>query len=375
MSRTIRKKCCRQLSAIVAAVLLTVVFAGQARAGMVYDLLITFTGAGTYSYHDTGSERDFFTDVTITFNWTSKYHLLLSEEFARTCAGSEENCYTGWTTMPEIQVTGSVEEQWKDYNGLQNCSDSIISASPGQTFVTSALASLTSPGDSYYFAVDPFSDVQYATERCSSGDFWGVADSHLLAATDAVPASALAQGKITKSVWGGADPVECGERCTSSIAWVGTLTIDKLAAYGNPGSPAFPLSRMFSYPPSDFPVKDMFLFDARPIGLGPAANGGDTLDFRVGFAGYPQPLDLYMALYLPFLPQPNLWMVGPDSSLQPFTQSLIKWKENVTGTVEETIFSNIPTGPLPAGDYFFYLLATPAGSLDSFYLWGTSFSK
>lgn len=376
MSGTILKRCCIQATAIAIALLLTVAFAGQARAEMVYDLLITFTGAGTYEYHDISSERDFFTDVTLTFTWTSKYHLLLSEDFARTCANTEDSCYTGWISMPEIQVNGTLDEQWKDYNGLQNCSSNIASAGPGSTFVTSALASLTSPGDTYYFAVDPFGDVEFASNLCTSyGDFWGVMDQHLLAATDILPASALTQGKIAKPVWGGADQIQCGDRCTSSVAWVGNLTIEKLAAYGQSGNPAPPIARLFSYQPSVFPVINNFLFDAQPIGLGPVADGGNTLDFRVGFGGYPEPLDLYLAVYMPFLASPNLWMVGPGSSFQPFTQNLVKWKENVTGAVNETILGSIPTSVLPAGQYYFYLMATPAGSLDSYYLWGTSFTR
>jgi len=379
----VTKKCSFFLKSftLVAVLLLSLGFTTHANAGMVYRFLITFTGSGTYEYNSVDSDnKDFFENVTTLFNWDAMYDVLFAEDTAISCIDSDQ-CDLGSLTMPIIHVTGSVNEYGNDYNGFHNCSDNIISGDFGRVYASigelAPLIPYSTQNRPYYFAVEPFSDVSYAVSSCTSyGDFWSIARDHLLSATVLLPASALAQGKIVQPVSGGKDHIDCGDGCSSSVAWVGTLTFDKIAQYTQPGNPVAPTSHTFSYQASNSPVLSPDPAEEQPIGIGPAADGGDVLDLNVGFTKYPAPLDLYLAMYLPSI-DPNIWMIKPGPTIQPLSQGLAKWKENVTGPIDETIFSGIPVDILPGGQYYFYFVATPSGSTDFslYYLWETSFAK
>jgi hypothetical protein len=51
---------------------------------------------------------------------------------------------------------------------------------------------------------------------------------------------------------------------------------------------------------------------------------------------------------------------------------LVPWKANTYGDIDEALFQ-VDTSILPSSIYYVYLLATPAGKTDNFYLWGTYF--
>jgi hypothetical protein len=59
-------------------------------------------------------------------------------------------------------------------------------------------------------------------------------------------------------------------------------------------------------------------------------------------------------------------------SVQTVTSQLIPWAAGGSGNINTPLFGDIPVSALPSGTYYFYLLVTPAGSLDSYYLWTTS---
>lgn len=129
----------------------------------------------------------------------------------------------------------------------------------------------------------------------------------------------------------------------------------------------------FEYPPTADPVTAADPAVARPIGVGPVAEGGDTVRLRIGLPAFSGPVDLYVGIMAPAIDPFHLYIVNPNGQLVVFETQLIAWKTAVTQPVDEFLFGDIPISALPPGQYHCYLLASPAGSLSSYYLWHTFF--
>jgi glutamine cyclotransferase len=159
-------------------------------------------------------------------------------------------------------------------------------------------------------------------------------------------------------------------------SWISNsvIKIDVSNVTGNMGSISSPSSQQsFSYPPVAYPVMNIDPSQAKPIGVGSVAESGDTLSVAVQLAAFSEPVDLYFGLYVPSLDPNNIYIVKQDNSFQTVAQGLVPWRKNVTTATSESLFGDIPVSSLPPGQYTLYLLATPAGSLNSYYLWSTSF--
>lgn len=111
---------------------------------------------------------------------------------------------------------------------------------------------------------------------------------------------------------------------------------------------------------------------ARPFGIGDIHTG--TLSLRVGFTAFTGPVDIYLAIYAPSVSS-EVWMIKPDLNLQPLSAGLAAWWTNTSGPVNEALNGDIALNLLPAGTYTLYTLVTPAGSLETYYLWSASFNS
>lgn len=120
------------------------------------------------------------------------------------------------------------------------------------------------------------------------------------------------------------------------------------------------------------PVVDSNPSQAKPIGVGTVATGGNTLSLRVSLPEFISPVDVYLAIYAPVI-DPNIWMIKPDLTLQPVSMGLIKWRENTIGPINEALYGDISISGLPHGTYNLYIAVTPSGNLENFYLWSTYF--
>lgn len=145
-----------------------------------------------------------------------------------------------------------------------------------------------------------------------------------------------------------------------------------LAAFAN--AMQVPSSQMVipEYSPTASAVISSNPSQAKPIGVGTIASGGDALSLSVQLEAFSGPVDIYFGLYAPALDATNIYMLKEDGSLQTLAQGLVPWKSVQSGAFSENLFGNIPVSALPAGTYTFYLVVTPAGNLDGFYLWSTS---
>ena len=112
---------------------------------------------------------------------------------------------------------------------------------------------------------------------------------------------------------------------------------------------------------------------AEPIGIGSIATGGDTFNVQIGLAQAASPMDVYFALSGPQL-GPDTVFLTSAGTLQPVSEGLVPWMSGVTGPVDITLLSDVPTSIIEPGLYTLYLAMAPHGSTSTFYLWMTSFT-
>jgi Protein of unknown function (DUF1566)/Putative binding domain, N-terminal len=167
----------------------------------------------------------------------------------------------------------------------------------------------------------------------------------------------------------------------TTSARTGTITIQEytftINQAGSAGVNAIPLpsgQQTFVYDPVVSALSSVDPSQAKPIGVGSVANGGDTLSLQVDIGQFAGPVDVYFVLYFPALDSDNFYLLKSDYTIQAISSGFLPWKPNATDRVTENLFGDIPISGLPAGTYFFGLLVSPAGSgLNNYYFWVTSF--
>jgi len=130
---------------------------------------------------------------------------------------------------------------------------------------------------------------------------------------------------------------------------------------------------IFIYDPIVFPVVSTNPSQAKPIGVGSVAEGGETLSIHIALSKFSGPIDMYFAISAPSIYPDTIFILKSDGNLQPLSMGLLPWKENTVGPIDKYLFGDIPILSLPPGIYYLYLAVTPAFSLDTYYLWTTYF--
>ena len=140
----------------------------------------------------------------------------------------------------------------------------------------------------------------------------------------------------------------------------------------------------FIFPSIDSPVVGLDAGLLNPFGFGPLVSGGNTLQFQVALAQFTAPVDLYIAFSVSTDPT-NIFLVKPDFSFQAFSLQDVQqvlsgvpvagiepWMTNMTGPIDANPLT-LSVADLSPGLYTVYLLVTPSGRLDSYYLGEASF--
>lgn len=126
------------------------------------------------------------------------------------------------------------------------------------------------------------------------------------------------------------------------------------------------------YAPVSSPTMNAIALQAQPIGAGPIASGESTLSMRIGLSGFAEPVDVYFGVEAPSSASDNFFILTQMNVLQPISAGVAVWKRNTSLATDEVLFGDIPVALLPPGTYSLYLLVTPAGRLDNYYLWQTN---
>ncbi|MEJ5347687.1 MAG: hypothetical protein WHS46_03240 [Desulfosoma sp.] len=157
------------------------------------------------------------------------------------------------------------------------------------------------------------------------------------------------------------------------LAMIGALVMALWLKAQAQGMPLPQGQQGFSYVPTANPIVAADPAVARPIGVGPVAEGGPTVRLRISLAAFGGPVDLYVGIIAPALDPFHLYLVNPDGQLLVFETELVAWKRSVKQPVDAFLFGDIPVSALPPGQYHCYLMATPTGDSTRYYLWHTYF--
>ncbi|MCL5022967.1 MAG: cytochrome c [Nitrospirae bacterium] len=131
---------------------------------------------------------------------------------------------------------------------------------------------------------------------------------------------------------------------------------------------------VFAYPATASPSRSNNPAAAMPLGVGPAATGGDEVKVQVSLGAFAAPVDVYVTIYGPsaagIFGSFDIYYLQ-DNSFVAMGQDILPWKSGVTDA--NGLIIDVPTTQLPSGPYVMVLMATPTGKQDSYYRWITSF--
>ena len=135
-----------------------------------------------------------------------------------------------------------------------------------------------------------------------------------------------------------------------------------------------PAKQIYSYDPVSSPVRSSNFAEAKPIAIGPIAEGGDGLSLQVSIAVPDGAMDAYVTIYSPSetITDPVIvYTLTPGNELVPLTADKKPWRTQVTDINE--VILEIPTAEILPGKYLVSFELTPTGTQDTNYLWWTYF--
>lgn len=135
------------------------------------------------------------------------------------------------------------------------------------------------------------------------------------------------------------------------------------------GQQIFPM-----YNPIVSPIMSVDPSQAMPIGVGPVATGGDTINIQVGLGQFSGPVDIYFGIYSILIDPDNVYILTSENTFQPISVEFTPWIAGTSGNINESLFGDISASALLSGTYYLYLAVTPVGSLDDYYFWTTEFT-
>ena len=144
--------------------------------------------------------------------------------------------------------------------------------------------------------------------------------------------------------------------------------------------------QIIPYAPVSTPELNYNPSQAKPVGIGPLASGGDMLNVQIGLNRTSALVDIYVAYIMGSNPL-VVNVLSPDGSFVPFQLSdilkamstgiplsgLQPWMPSTVGPVDVDLL-NISTSSLPLGGYSAFLFVTQAGVMNNYYLWTTVFN-
>ncbi len=114
----------------------------------------------------------------------------------------------------------------------------------------------------------------------------------------------------------------------------------------------------------------------RPIGV--TGDSGTMLTVSIDLPAFAEPADIYFGIYAPALAPGEIFLItnNGDNITTISSSGLVPYISFTSGNIKQDVLSNIPLSLLPEGDYYFYLLLSPANQppMEDYYLWWTTFS-
>lgn len=127
----------------------------------------------------------------------------------------------------------------------------------------------------------------------------------------------------------------------------------------------------FVYSAVASPVEAKVPSEAKPAGIGPLAEGGDTFSLQVAIGPFARPVDMYLTLLSPDEKGAHVLTLNQDNTFKPFSISSKPWRSDVMSADE--VVMRIPVSSLASGPYVLMFAVMPAGVQDRYYLWTVPF--
>ncbi len=131
-------------------------------------------------------------------------------------------------------------------------------------------------------------------------------------------------------------------------------------------------SSTYAYPAIEVPEQSSAPGLCRPAALGNPLAG--TFSLLIGLPPFAGNMDVYLILYFPALDSENLYFITP-TTWKPLSAGFDPWMADSTGNIHAAIWEGFPVAGLPSGNYYFAVVAAPAGSnpVAASYFWVTQF--
>ena len=177
----------------------------------------------------------------------------------------------------------------------------------------------------------------------------------------------------------GTFPYFCSNHC-----FTGTVVVNPVVTM----APAPSGPQVIVYVPTVTPEVNTNLVLAKPLAIGPLAEGGSLINIQVALPQFQVPVDIYVIAYFPTVASDAIFNVTPDLafqniSLEEFSLAasagvppagMAPWMASVTAPVNSTLYADIPVSAVPPGDYAFFVLVTLPNNLFDYDLFGTAFA-
>jgi hypothetical protein len=166
----------------------------------------------------------------------------------------------------------------------------------------------------------------------------------------------------------------------------------------------------FTYEPVELPVLSPDPAQARPIGVGPVAAGGNTVDINISVGPFSAPVNVAVGVYAAAIDGEDIYFMGGDDNLRRLSTAVIErdrkrtesshgynsgdeyedehegdehdgsgsfdpvvlWKKDVTA-VDQNLYGPISVSDLPSGLYVVSLIVKSADHHGT-YRWTTHFT-
>ena len=122
-------------------------------------------------------------------------------------------------------------------------------------------------------------------------------------------------------------------------------------------------------------IRDEDPSKCKPIDF--ADNNGD-FEIVVDLPAFASPLDVYLGIYASHIIPNDIILITSGNAIDLLSNGLKPWLAFTSGNIHEFINLHVPISDLPIGEYYFYLLASPANNanpLENYYLWSTVYTK
>ena len=124
----------------------------------------------------------------------------------------------------------------------------------------------------------------------------------------------------------------------------------------------------FTYDPVSAPVLSDDPAQAKPIGVGDIANGGNTFDITLGLEKFSGPVDVAFGLFAASIDPAHAYFLGSDNSARTEDTSevgkkgkKIIWKTRVRN-LTEALMLDVPVSAIPKGQYILILEVSPSNN-------------